>query len=549
MRVKASHLLLFAFVALAALIAPATSGASFSSSLGGEPAVTNTATDSHFFDWSTQGNQGNIRFCVNVYRNSTLYERGCVPGPSTYYPNNSSGTLSQTENAIPDGTFVNVVPLQCQEGTFTCLSCAFEFCHSATLIDLNQPVLTVFAAGTAIYTNNAHIPMHVDYNDALSHPWLAGGDNAAVFTCARRDRPCTNADEHNYDPNCSHANLTRFAAPGNPKVNSFDCTFDFSAGADGPVYLCATAADQSVPDPDPTAVEPSSLPTHVDQFKNPATGLGWTAANANLAENSCGSVVLDRAPPALGISASDTTPATGDLVTFSASGSDGVSGISGPFSWDFGDNTPGKQGANITHTYGDPGTYHVTLTGHDGAGNEGSASVDLVVKTEKGGTGEEGTVTPKPPTSNEIGGKDGTQKASLGDLKVIAPKKHRLGKKPKPILLTLIASSPGAFQAALTKGSKTVSKGAGVLAKAGTFGFKLTVPKHTAAGPYKLRLTFVPDGATVGSTKTIPIKFIRPPAHLKRPARAQGQVAPRAAAGAEGPVNVDAGPPMAGYGG
>jgi plastocyanin len=530
--------------ALVALAAPATSSATFTFSAGGEPAVTNTPTNSHFFDYSPGGLS--VQYCVTVYRGSSSFNRGCI-GPYT-----SNGQFSQTETGLSDGTLVGVYPLEYREGIP--YPCSFDFCHSSTLIDLNQPVLTVYAAGTAIYTNNPQIPMHIDYNDALSHPWFAGGDGAAVFTCARRDRPCTNADEHIYQPNCSHATMTRFAAPGNPKENSFDCTFNFASEGDGPVYLCASAADQSIPDPDPTANEATlNFPTHVDQFINPATGTGWTAADANLAENSCGSVVLDRAPPTINLQASDTTPATGDLVTFSASSSDAISGISGPYTWDFGDNTPSKQGANITHTYGDPGTYHVTLSGHDGAGNEGSASVDLVVKTEKGGTGDEGTVTTKPPSKTEIGGKDGTQTTSLatslGELKVIAPKKHRLGKKPTPILLTLIASNPGAFQAALTKGAKTVSKGAGVLATAGTFGFKLTLPKHLAPGTYKLRLTFVPDGATTGATKTISIKFIRPRTHHLRGAAARRAQARRAATASEGPVNVDAGPPLAaGYG-
>src|SRR5215213_671622 len=354
---------------LVALIAPATGSASFSYNGAGEPAVTNTATDSHFFDWAAQGN---MRFCVNVYRNSTVYDRGCIPSASTYYADGGAGTFSQTENGIADGTLVDVRPLQCQEGTFICLGCSFETCHSATLIDLNQPVLTVYAAGTAIYTNNPQIPMHIDYNDALSHPWFAGGDAAAVFTCARRDRPCENADPHNYEPNCSHANLTRFAAPGNAKVNSFDCTFNFSSESDGPVYLCASAADQSIPDPDPNADESLGIfPTHANQFVDPATGQGWTAGSANLAENACGSVVLDRAPPTVGLQASDTTPATGDLVTFSASASDGGSGIAGSYSWSFGDNTPGQQGPSPSHTYTAPGTYRVTLAVTDGAGTEG----------------------------------------------------------------------------------------------------------------------------------------------------------------------------------
>ncbi len=405
------------------------------------------------------------------------------------------------------------------------------------MIDLNQPQLTVYAAGTANYTNNPQILMHIDYYDSLSHPWFAGGNNAAVFVCQSRTAPCTNADLHSYTPQCSVVNGTRFAAPGNPKQNSFDCMYDFTSQPDGPVYLCASAADQSIPDPDPTANETSGpLPTHVNQFINPATGSGWTAGSANLANSSCGSVILDRAPPAIDAQASDTTPATGDLVTFSASGSDGASGLAGPFTWDFGDNTPNKQGANITHTYGNPGTYRVQLTGQDGAGNVGSDSVDVVVKKAADGTGDEGTIV-KPPKPDEIGGDGGTQKTSIGSLDVVAPKKYKLAKKLTPLLLALTASEPGAFQAALTKGPKILAKGSGVIAKAGTFGFKLKLPKGMKPGKYKLQITFVPDGATSGATKSITIKFIASK-------KGKSRVAP-AIAGPEPPVNVDAGPALA----
>ena len=537
---KRSVLLAIPLIAVG-LVAPATSSAVFSSSSGGEPPVTNTPTNSFFFDWNSNG--ANVRYCITVYRNSASFERGCIPSPTTYYAAGSSGTLSQTENSLPDGTLVATYPSEYIDeiGLYPCPA---ELCHSSTLIDLNQPVLTVYAAGTAIFTNNPQVPMHIDYSDAMSQPWFAGGDGAAVYICARRDRACTNSDVHNYDPNCSHVNTTRLSSPGTPKSNSFDCTFNLSGEADGPVYLCATAADQSIPDPDPTANEALAIfPSHVNQFIDPATGSGWTADSANLAENSCGSVILDRGPPTIGITASDTTPATGDLVTFSASGSDALSGLSGPFSWDFGDNTAGKQGPNITHTYGSPGTYHVQVTGHDGAGNEGSAAVDVVVKNQ-GGVGGEGTVTNKAPPLAAIGEKLGVQRASLGELKVVAPKKHKLGKKPTPILLSLIASGPGAFQAALSKGPKVVSKGAGVLSKAGTFGFKLEVPKGLSPGTYKLRLTFVPDGATTGTTKTIPIKLFRPGATHRK-----AHAAHAAAVGHGGSVNVAGGPPLApGYG-
>jgi plastocyanin len=531
-------IIVLALATAVALALPSAAEATFAASEGGEPPVTNTPTDSHFFDYNPQGLSST--YCVTSYHGSQKFERGCI-GPYT-----ASGRFSQTENGLADGTLVGVYVLEYREGIP--YPCSFDFCHSSTLIDLGQPVLTVYAAGTATYTNNPQVPMHIDYFDAHSHPWFAAGgtDASAVFICARRDRPCTNEDVHNYDPNCSHVNVPRLTSPGEPKGNSFDCSFNLSSEADGPVYLCASAADQSVPDPDPSANEATlNFPTHVNQFKNPATGEFWTAADANLAENACGSVILDRAPPALNLHPSTTTPAPGDLVTFSASGTDSMSGISGPFNWDFGDNTPAKQGANITHTYSDPGTYRVTLTGHDGAGNEGSASADIVVKKGQGGTGDEGTVVSKPPSRTAIGGKDGTQKASLGSLQVVAPKKHRLGKKPSPILLMLVTSQPGAFQAALSKGPKIVAKGAGTLAKAGTFGFKLVLPKRLTAGNYKLRLTFIPDGATTGSTQTIPIRFIA--SNKRRKARAH--IAAVMTRGADAPVNIEGAPPLApGYG-
>jgi plastocyanin len=521
-------------VALAALGAPATSSA-LSPSLGGEPPVTNTPTNSHFFDWTSDGQT--MQYCVTTHRNGTQFDRGCT-GVLATNGSPASGRFSQTENSLAHGTLVGVYPLRYfwDGSAWIPYSCSGSHCSSSTLIDLSKPQLTVYAAGTANYTNNPQIPLHIDYYDDLSHPWFAAGgvNKAAVYICQSRTGACTG---HGYVPECSNVGLTRFSSPGNPKQNMFDCMYDFTTEPDGLVVLCARAADQSIPDPDPTANESTSnFPTHVNQFEK-SSGVGWTAADANLSDSSCGSVILDRGPPTINATASDTSPGTGDLVTFSASGSDGLSGISGPYTWDFGDNTQNKQGANITHTYTSPGTYHVVLTGHDGAGNEGTDSVNIVVTTQ-GGTGEEGTVIPRPPNNNTIGGGEGTQKATVGSLKVVAPKKYKLRRKRPPIQMALIASKPGAFQAALTKGPKVLSKGAGVLPRAGTFGFKLKVPKRgVKPGFYKLRITFVPDGATSGATKTLTIRFFKP--------RARGRAVPRAVAGPEGPVNVDAGPPLA----
>ena len=539
------------FVALAALAFPATGSATFSASAGGEPAVTNTSTNSHFFDWAA--NADNSAYCITVYRNGTPFNRGCVPSNTTYYALGNSNTLSQTETGLADGTLVGTYPSEYLQSSGI-YPCSGAHCSSTTLIDRNKPQLTVSAAGTAIYTNNPQIPLHIDYYDSLSHPWFAGGANSAVFICQRRDRACTNADPHPFVSQCSVANLTRFAAPGNAKQNSFDCMYDFTTEPDGPVYLCASAADQSVPDPDPTANEVTVFATHINQFNNPATGLGWTADKANLADSSCGSVILDRGAPTVAAQASTTTPRTGDLVTFTASANDGVSGIVDPYSWDFGDNTPVKQGASTTHTYTAPGTYHVVLTGQDAAGNPGTGSVDVVVSNvvtpppvnpgpPDGSPDDDGTVV-KPPDADDIGGDGGVRTTTVGTLKVIAPKKHQLGKKKNtPILLALTVTQPGTFQAALTKGPKVVSEGTAVLTAAGTVGFKLNLPKRLDAGKYQLQLTYAPEGAASATTSSIPIKFLRAQ-------RGRGRAASHLSDGSDGQINVDAGPGLAvGYGG
>ena len=355
--------------------------------------MTNTPTNSFFFDWSSNG--ANVRYCITVYRNSSSFERGCIPSPTTYYTAGQSGTFSQTENSLPDGTLVATYPSEYIDeiGLFPCPA---ELCHSSTLIDLNQPVLTVYAAGTATYTNNPQVPMHIEYQDAMSQPWFAGGDGAAVYVCARRDRACTNSDVHNYDPNCSHVNTPRLSSPGTPKSNSFDCTFNLSAEADGPVYLCATAADQSIPDPDPNANEALAMfPTHVNQFINPATGMGWTADDANLAENCLRQ--RDPRPRPAGDRDHGEQHQTGDgrpgdlqrlgqrrALRPRPAPSAGTSGTTP---------RPNRAPTSPTPT-AVPGTYHVQVTGHDGAGNEGSAAVDVVVKNQ-GGVGGEGTVTGK----------------------------------------------------------------------------------------------------------------------------------------------------------
>ncbi len=145
-------------------VVPSPASAAFAAAAGGEPPVTNTPTDSHYFEFNANGTP--TKYCVTAYHGTQSFNRGCV-GPYT-----TSGYFSQTENDLQDGTLVGVFPTEEEflESIWIPFPCSFDPCHSSTLIDLGAPVLNVYAAGTATYTNNPMVPMHIDYFDAHSHP-------------------------------------------------------------------------------------------------------------------------------------------------------------------------------------------------------------------------------------------------------------------------------------------------------------------------------------------------------------------------------------------
>jgi hypothetical protein len=87
-----------------------------------------------------------------------------------------------------------------------------------------------------------------------------------------------------------------------------------------------------------------------------------------------GSFSFDAAPPALDASV-PTSAVVGDDVPFTGEASD-RSGVS--VWWDFGDGS-GAPSATAHHAYAKPGSYVVTLTATDGAGNQSARSHLLVV--------------------------------------------------------------------------------------------------------------------------------------------------------------------------
>jgi PKD repeat protein len=258
-----------------------------------------------------------------------------------------------------------------------------------------------------------------------------------------------------------------------------------------------------------------------------------------VSDASCGWITLDRAGPTVSVAASGTAVKVGDVVNLSAQAADAVSGVTGDFSWTFGDNTAGATGATATHTYTQPGTYVVAATGTDGAGNPGSGTKTITVAPmdvpsgggggtgggttggtgggTTGGTGGGTTPTPGGGTTTttvikeivkETGGS--TQATSIGSLDVTTAKTVKLNRKLKKLPLALTAEAPGTVKVALLKGARIVAKGGTTLNGAGTFAYRLKLPKASKlkAGAYKLKVSFTPQGQPKAVTKTLKVKLV-----------------------------------------
>ncbi len=100
-------------------------------------------------------------------------------------------------------------------------------------------------------------------------------------------------------------------------------------------------------------------------------------------------------PPTVTPHASATTVSVGQLVNFSTTASDTLSGVSGQYNWTFGDNTGSATGATPAHTYTQAGVYQATVATTDGAGNQGHGNIAITVNpaSQPGAPGNTGSPT------------------------------------------------------------------------------------------------------------------------------------------------------------
>ncbi|MEV4422728.1 PKD domain-containing protein [Patulibacter sp. NPDC049589] len=563
---------LLACVVLAAHAAPAQSAVTASV----EPTYTKTAGNNAFWwHWTTPfGSNGSGQgvyaeyLCFKTYRTppqggSPILEEdsnGSAGGPGS---TNCSGWLAQS--STPQSGDYAATPYQLstvlQDGH------RYDMCGTGyypsvviylidptgnsvcpwTIIDRNAPTAAVALAGGATYVRDAAVPVRIDYADATSPPWAGSGGIASNWTCVGQ-APCTPGGAPNAA--CS--------VPANPASRTTSFTCSTTVPSDGRWYVCTFVADSAIPD----------NPTGPNQFAQA------TSDKANRSATACDDVVVDRAPPQVTVSANHTTITAGESVTFAAVVSDATSGVPAPHTWDFGDGIGSSTGLGPSHAYAQPGTYVARVTATDDAGNQGSATVTITVTAAAGGTtgggstgggstgggsagggstgggstgggsaatggggagatltggsvsATGGATTVAPPSASSISkdaGGGGTQQATVGALRIVAPKRFDRTKRRLPLRATL--SKAGTVEVELRKGSKRIVRGTAVAKKAGTAGITLKLPKRLAAGTYRLRVVFRPrTGRAV--TKTLTVRF-RSPAKKAAPRALVGVPAAR----------------------
>ena len=131
-----------------------------------------------------------------------------------------------------------------------------------TTIDRSKPAISVATAGGAAAVRNTLLPLHVGYVDDVSPPFP--GNFLCVAPGADATAACGTAI-FGFTPACS------VPATSN-KTTSFECQVETSGinPPDGPLWVCAIAADSSIPD-NPSSANQSAPPTRPTSPTRPAT--------------------------------------------------------------------------------------------------------------------------------------------------------------------------------------------------------------------------------------------------------------------------------------
>jgi PKD repeat protein len=471
----------------AVLCAAAPASAQVQPAGTGEPLYTNSAQNTQFFEKSATSGVDAYRIRYDYYENNVLKASPILAtptGPSSTWANWSGvanlqhggqyGVCAQGQYRFPnDSLWISDGPNSCSMGTMLGR-------RAYTTIDRSKPTATVVLAQGAAYTRDAKVALKIDFADDVAGPFPA---NFLCFQTGGDGQKLCDAGAgaiYGYNANCS--------VPGGAgKVTAFTCTADYGQVADGNLWACVIAADAAIPD----------NPNSPDQRAG--------AEKANLSAPSCDGVVVDRTAPTASIGVASASVRVGDLVAFTASAADATSGLAGTPTWSWGDNSAGGAGDTASHTYTQPGTYEVTLTVTDAAGNTGTAKKVVTVAAASGGGS--GTTTPGGGAGGTGGGTPGggagggapggggtttpggdVEGDEAPSLELSAPRSVRARARSIPVELT--ASDGGRVQLALVSGKRVLAKATVRLDADGTADYKLKLPKGIKAGRYTLKATF-----------------------------------------------------------
>jgi len=488
-----------------------------------EPSYTKTTgNNAYFFHWTavngSSGSNDDYQYylCFRTERNGIAVETSNgTNGPGSQNCTGNMRNLSTGQPTQGDAGFAPFTAGTVLDDGANYVFCALDFRYQqvgyfslgptsceGSVVDRNAPSTAVSPVGPGA-TNNPSLPFRTDYGDPTSPPWPAN------YICAKLGSACTGSDTFNYNQNCS-------VPAGNGLV--FFCNLEIGSNPDGRYYLCVAASDSAIPD----------NTGNTDQFVvgPPGSSRPVNSSDSNISGSSCSSILLDRVAPQVSMSPSATTVTVGDLVNFSASATDDSSGLAGGYAWNFGDNTPAANGSSVSHTYTQIGTFQAKVTTQDAAGNVGTATRNIVVQAAGSGAGggsSSGGSLGQPPTpsqiANQVGG-GGTQKAAVGGLDIVAPKrlstqvcKRKRGKRTctrlKVMPLVLSPDDAGKVDLAFVRGSRVVAKAAATFKFASTFGLKMKMPRKLKAGKYSLRVTYRPRSGAP-SKKTLKVKVVAP---------------------------------------
>jgi hypothetical protein len=371
------------------LASPQTKGVAF--------AGTNTLTAKDQFGNTITGFDASAN-AVTISANSPL--TGTVSGLGSA-ANNLLNRAADFANGVADLTWKMTYTGNAAAGTFTAATASGKTGTSGTVtIRLAAPTIATHPAGVSVSPGQA-VSLSVTANgEELTYQWRKDGVDIAGATQASLSIASAQVgDAGSYVVVVSNSGGSVTSNPATVQLlTAPQITSPLTASAvQGEAFTYRMTATGTAP----VAFVASQLPPGLSYSGDTISGVpsvGGVAAITLQALNYLGTdtetlrLTITKpagAPNGAPVfvsqpNGSSTTGVAGQAVTFTAAAGDPDGDLPG-YTWDFGDGTTGT-GSSATHTYTQPGIYHVTVTVWDGAATT-TAELSFAVSAADGGVG------------------------------------------------------------------------------------------------------------------------------------------------------------------